>query len=233
MEFIAELGLNHNGNFGLIPELIRQAAYSGADFAKFQLGWRDGENEINSLGCEEIKMIYRYCDKFSIEPLFSVFNEKSWNLLRSVGAVEVVKIASRTYANDKNLVSTIAEKVNRTIISTGMVDKQNYRSSNISNAEYLWCESQYPLHHYKINDFPSSYSKESFVGISDHTQDLSLAFIAISRGAMLIERHFTLDKSNTTIRDHALSSTPDEFLNLTRTGREIFSTLNALSDSYI
>ena len=28
--FIAEIGLNHNGNFGLIYELIKQSAWSGA-----------------------------------------------------------------------------------------------------------------------------------------------------------------------------------------------------------
>jgi len=45
--------------------------------------------------------------------------------------------------------------------------------------------------------------------------------LAISRGAEVIEKHFTLDKSNTTIRDHALSATPDEFLQLTKIGLEI------------
>ena len=30
--------MNHNGNFGLLHELIKQASSSGADIAKFQLG---------------------------------------------------------------------------------------------------------------------------------------------------------------------------------------------------
>ena len=34
---------------------------------------------------------------------------------------------------------------------------------------------------------------------------------AIARGATIIEKHFTLDKSDTTIRDHSLSLTPDEY----------------------
>jgi N-acetylneuraminate synthase (EC 2.5.1.56) len=37
----------------------------------------------------------------------------------------------------------------------------------------------------------------------------------------VIEKHFTLDKSDVTIRDHALSATPLEFAELTRTGREM------------
>ena len=50
--------------------------------------------------------------------------------------------------------------------------------------------------------------------------------MAITRGASVIEKHFTLDKSDTTIRDHALSSTPSEFKNLVRLGRLIKKNLN-------
>ena len=57
LTFIAEIGLNHNGNFGLFFELIKQASLAGADFAKFQLGWRDKEDEINNLGDKEIELI--------------------------------------------------------------------------------------------------------------------------------------------------------------------------------
>ena len=49
MIFIAEIGMNHNGNMGLIFELVKQASLSGANIAKFQLGWRCGKGEINQL----------------------------------------------------------------------------------------------------------------------------------------------------------------------------------------
>ena len=39
-------------------------------------------------------------------------------------------------------------------------------------------------------------------------------------------KHFTLDKSDTTIRDHALSATPSEFKNLVKLGRLIKKNLN-------
>ena len=47
IKFIAEIGLNHNGNKDLIFELIRNASFSGADYVKFQLGWRGKEDEMN------------------------------------------------------------------------------------------------------------------------------------------------------------------------------------------
>ena len=49
MILVAEIGLNHDGNFDLIYELIRQAKNSGANIAKFQVGWRDKPGEINNL----------------------------------------------------------------------------------------------------------------------------------------------------------------------------------------
>ena len=57
--FIAEIGMNHNGNFGLLHELIKQAKLSNADIAKFQLGWRDGEGEINNIKDDNIELIIK------------------------------------------------------------------------------------------------------------------------------------------------------------------------------
>lgn len=215
IEFIAEIGMNHNGNFGLIPELIRQASQSGANYAKFQLGWRDKADEINSLGKEEVEYICKYCDFFSIKPLFSVFHADALDLLLSTSYDKsAIKVASRTLANDPDLVRKIALFFRRLFISTGMVERSFIPDLAISNAEYLWCVSEYPLHPFNINDFPDEFTSGTFCGLSDHTQGPGLAMIAASRGARIIERHFTLDKSNTTIRDHALSSTPDEFRDL-------------------
>ena len=55
MIFIAEIGLNHNGNINLCYELIKQAKYSGADIAKFQLGWRSKKGELNHINDEDLK----------------------------------------------------------------------------------------------------------------------------------------------------------------------------------
>ena len=49
MIFIAEIGMNHNGNFSLAYELIKRAKLAGADIAKFQLGWRDKLKALRSV----------------------------------------------------------------------------------------------------------------------------------------------------------------------------------------
>ena len=55
--FIAEIGMNHNGNFDLCFELIKQAKLSGANIVKFQLGWRDKPGEINGIDNKIIKQL--------------------------------------------------------------------------------------------------------------------------------------------------------------------------------
>ena len=75
MIFIAEIGLNHNGNFNLCYEMIKLAKDSGADIAKFQLGWRGSPNEINYLDLKRIKTLKKWSNEFGIELMFSIFNK--------------------------------------------------------------------------------------------------------------------------------------------------------------
>ena len=119
--FVAEIGLNHNGNFGLIYELIKQAALSGADITKFQLGWRFKPGEINNLTDKEIDLIFKCCKYFSIEPMFSIMTNEALEMLKNRD-LKYFKIASRTVKDDKNLVNKILELNKTTFISLGMVN---------------------------------------------------------------------------------------------------------------
>ena len=57
MIFISEIGMNHNGNFDLCYELIKQSKNAGADIVKFQIGWRDGREDINYLDEKRFQQI--------------------------------------------------------------------------------------------------------------------------------------------------------------------------------
>ncbi len=72
IKFIAEIGMNHNGNFSLCYELIKQAKLSGADIVKFQLGWRDKKGEINQIDKKIIQKLYDWSNYFEIELMFSI-----------------------------------------------------------------------------------------------------------------------------------------------------------------
>ena len=73
---------------------------------------------------------------------------------------------------------------------------------------------------------PKSFKNSHFDGYSDHSIGIETCLIAVSRGAKIIEKHFTLDKSNTTIRDHSLSATPEEFKLLVDLGIDISKKIN-------
>ena len=111
------------------------------------------------------------------------------------------------------------------------LSSQNWRYTRYSHLRRfyrwaLWCCSKYPTFNEDLKKFPKKFSDKDYFGYSDHTIGIETCLMAISRGAKIIEKHFTLDKSNNTIRDHALSATPSEFRSLVNLGREINKKVN-------
>ncbi|EMO15472.1 NeuB family protein [Leptospira santarosai str. CBC523] len=226
LEFMAEIGLNHNGNFGLAYELIRQAKYSGADIAKFQLGWRSKKEEINSIDKQILSDLKKWADYFEIELMFSVFTNEAYDLIKPFNFSRY-KIASRTVKDDLDLVKKIVDEGKPTYISLGMWEGESLPiSRQFENVRYFWCKSKYPSTPWDLLDFPKDFNNSPYFGYSDHSIGIDTVLLAISRGAKIIEKHFTLDKSDVTIRDHALSATPSEFLLLTQIGREMYKKIN-------
>ena len=220
MLFIAEIGMNHNGNFDLAFELIKQAKLAGADIAKFQLGWRDGDGEINQIDFDILKKLNKWCDYFEIEFLASIITEKAFELAKKIN-LKRYKIASRTVKDNIDLVRKVVNEGKETIISLGMWNYKEPPIQKNDNIKYLWCISKYPAEPWDLIDLPNDFKDSLYDGYSDHTVGIETSLIAIARGAKIIEKHFTLDKSDTTIRDHALSSTPDEFKMMVNIGRDI------------
>ncbi len=82
-----------------------------------------------------------------------------------------------------------------------------------TNVTLLHCTSDYPAAPETINLKAMDTLSERFglpVGLSDHSQGIAVPAAAVSRGAVAIEKHFTLDR---TLEgpDHAASLEPDEF----------------------
>lgn len=220
MKFIAEIGLNYNGNIHLCYELIKQAKLAGADIAKFQLGWRSKKDEINNLDDSKISKLFDWGKYFDIEIMFSVLNEESLRMLEKYKA-KSFKVASRTVVDNKELVKKILKKNKTTYISLGMWNSSKLPFKKSKNIKYLWCKSTYPNSLKDLKKLPKNFKNSNFAGFSDHAIGIETSLLAISREASIIEKHFTLDKSDTTIRDHALSATPDEFRLLVNLGRDI------------
>jgi len=218
--FIAEVGMNHNGNFDLAYELIKQSKYAGADIVKFQLGWRDGPGEINQITPEVISKLRLWAERFEVELMFSIISTEAYATIKGADFGKY-KIASRTVKDHPDLVRMVLDEGKLTYVSLGMWDGEDVPFHGYDNARYLWCKSLYPTHPWDIVDLPKDFTFSPYCGYSDHTIGIETPLLAIARGAQVIEKHFTLDKSDKTIRDHILSATPDEYLQMTRIGREI------------
>jgi len=226
MLFIAEIGMNHNGNFDLAHELIKKAAIAGADIAKFQLGWRDGQGEINCLTLDDLKRIVDWCKYYDIEFMASIITEQAFEMIQKIPC-DRYKVASRTLKDNFNLAQSIVSKGKETIVSLGMWEKEGMPFPENENVRYLWCKSLYPTYVDDLVGLPKDFTASVYDGYSDHTVGIEACLIAIARGAQIIEKHFTLDKSDTTIRDHVLSATPDEFRQLTTLGNDIAKKIHA------
>ena len=217
IEFIAEIGMNSDGNFDLNYELIRQAKRSGADIAKFQVGWRGSKDEINYMDKERLEILKEWCEQFEIEFLVSIITPEALDLVREVD-VKRYKVASRSVIDNPEMVKDMIDDGKETFISLGMWDEDQFPFEG-KNIRYLFCRSEYPTRYSDLLNFPKKF--DSYYGYSDHLMGIEGCLLAISRGAKIIEKHFTLDKTSQVIRDHSLSATPDEFLRLTTEGREL------------
>jgi N,N'-diacetyllegionaminate synthase len=217
--FIAEIGMNADGNFDLNYELIRQASISGADIAKFQLGWRSGKEDINFIDEERLGLLIEWCEFHQIEFMASIITPEAYELIKKFD-VKRYKIASRTLIDNIELARNIVSEGKETFISLGMweFDKIPFSEKNI---KYLYCKSIYPTRIGDIPDFPESFG-DKFYGYSDHFMGIEACILAISRGAKIIEKHFTLNKNSKVIRDHSLSATPEEFKQLVSIGKSLF-----------
>lgn len=221
MILVAEIGLNHDGNFDLIYEMIRQAKISGADIAKFQVGWRDKPGEINNLDKEKLFKIKDMCSYLDIEMMASIINDQAFDLVSELN-LNRLKIASRTVKENPELCKKIINTKKQVFCSLGFVDnKLDVFEKNFDNVKYIYCISKYPTYTNDITNFPKNFNDETYYGYSDHMHGIAGCLLALSRGAKFIEKHFTLNKTSQVIRDHTLSATPDEFKVLSSIGREL------------
>lgn len=223
MEIIAEIGQNHNGDMQLARRLIAEAKAAGAAVAKFQvydaraLFPKEG-NEWFEYNCKtelsraDVEMLANECERQGIEFMASVFDVERVQWLQDVG-MRRYKIASRS-VKDEALIDAVSKTGKPVLVSLGMWSGAAFPEIKAAGGvEYLYCISKYPtelsdLHFGKV-DFTR------YAGFSDHTIGIDGAMIALSRGARIIEKHFTVDKAMYG-PDHSGSMTPSELAALSR-----------------
>ena len=170
------------------------------------------------LSHENHRLLLKYCNEVNIEFLSTPYDIDSAKFLLSLG-VDYFKTASADIV-DLPLHRYIASTGKLVFIAVGMatlgeVDEvvKTYHNAGNSNFILLHAVSNYPASDESLNMRVMNTLEKSFgvsVGYSDHSIGYVAAVIAVSRGARVIEKHFTLDKSMPG-PDHKASSTPEEF----------------------
>lgn len=161
--------------------------------------------------------IKKYCDKRNIGFLSTPFDLESIDFLNQLN-MDFWKIPSGEVTNLPYL-EKIGQTGNKVVMSTGMCDMDDIslavgilESNGCQDIILLHCNTQYPTPFEDVN-LKAMYSikKEMGkpVGYSDHTEGIEIPIAAVAMGAVVIEKHFTLDK-NMKGPDHKASLDADE-----------------------
>jgi sialic acid synthase SpsE len=216
MLIIAEIGQNHNGDMNTAKELIRAAKERGADIAKFQLydvdsifqptfEWYE-EAKKSQLSKERVVELADYCRRTGIEFMTSVFDTERVQWCEEIG-VRRYKIASRSI-NNHEVIRAVAATGRPLIVSLGMYQGVGFPSINTSGTvDFLYCVAKYPTLPEDLDFLGVDFRMYS--GFSDHTVGIEAVLVAMARGARIIEKHFTLDKTMHG-PDHSISMDPME-----------------------
>lgn len=247
---IAEAGLNHNGSIEIAKQLIDIASSSGADAVKFQKRNVDGlaiksvldakDNRFPEFGStyreirehlefnlEQFKELKSYSESKNIDFISTAFDIESVDFLEKL-ELQVYKIASHGMTNI-NLLKYLSKKNKPIIISTGMAEMSEIEtaieilSESSSDIYLMHCVSSYPTPMDQCNLKMIDVLKDKFnlpVGYSGHEIGYLPTTVAVSRGAQLVERHYTIDNKMVGF-DHKLSLEPDEFSNMIKDIRNI------------
>jgi sialic acid synthase SpsE len=235
---IAEACINHNGDFATAMEMVEQAHSAGADAIKFQVHYLEHEmlpevptsgnfdkplwqvlDETN-LTDEEHAVLRERCMRLGIEYLCTAYCREAGDFLAQLG-VAAFKTGSGEMTNHPFLRS-LARHGRPLLVSTGMATEVEVEATvrvlRETGAPFglFHCTSEYPPVYEDINLGLIPAYKDRYgvvVGHSDHTPTIYTALAAVALGAALVEKHFTLDRSQPGA-DHAVSVEPAELRRL-------------------
>ena len=149
------------------------------------------------------------------------FDETAVDFLEELN-VPAYKIASFEIVH-LPLIKKVAETGKPIIMSTGMatiaeIDEavRTARNAGCEDIVLLKCTSTYPATPENSNVLTIPHMRELFgceVGLSDHTMGIGAAVAAVAHGATVIEKHFTLNRTEGGV-DSAFSMEPDEMKSL-------------------
>lgn len=197
-----------------------------AEKAYYQKNNMQGEEDTQfgmlkklEMGEDWYTVLIQRCQEKGIHFLSTGFDVDSIDFLNDLD-IPFYKIPSGEITN-KPYLQHIARKGKDIILSTGMANLQEVKEAiEVMNAEgitrdritVLHCNTEYPTPMQDVNLLAMHHIASELqvkIGYSDHTLGIEVPIAAVALGAVVIEKHFTLDR-NLPGPDHAASLEPEE-----------------------
>jgi sialic acid synthase SpsE len=208
---IAEIGINHGGDFSKAIELIESASRTGCDAVKFQTYLTEkrapkGNQHIYDIlkKCElpfdDFKKLKVCAEENGLQFFSTAFDSESIDCLESI-ETPFYKVASFDIVN-RELLRKLASIKKPMIISVGManlteIDLALDVLDRDSKLTLLHCVSAYPTPEVDANLNAISVLQDRFtncvIGYSDHTCGIKVPAFASVMGAQVIEKHYKID----------------------------------------
>lgn len=234
---IAEIGGNHQGDFGKAKDLVSMALECDVDFIKLQTYFADTLVE-KTIAPDR----WAHFKKFELSigqhvELAELVTKNGKNYLTSIWDIDSYSHLAKYLTHVKigsgdavaySFLEQAASIGKPLILSTGLCTFNEVSSSIDTLREInpvynqpdflyvLQCTSMYPIPMGEANlNVMSEYRKFGCrVGYSDHTLGTFALEMAALRGAEILEFHFTDDKENLSFRDHQVSLVSEDIKEL-------------------
>jgi N,N'-diacetyllegionaminate synthase len=241
---IAEIGSNHDRDLSQAMRLIDVAADAGADAAKFQLYAATDLYAPDSpvfdlvkateLPVNWVPQLAKHASDRGMAFMASPFSTAAVDTLAAVDS-PAYKVASSDVVNFP-LLKHIAAQRKPVVLSSGMSNLADIetaieliRSEGNDDIVLLHCTALYPTLPEQVNLRAMDTLRAAFgvpVGHSDHTLDTVIPIAAAARGANVIEKHLTPNRSNPG-PDHSYALEPAEFARMVREIRTVEAALGS------
>lgn len=199
----------------IVTASARQAAYQMKNTGKVESQYEMLKGL--ELSYDHFRTIQKYCKTIGIDFLSTPDEEESLDFLVSLG-LPFIKVGSGEVTNIPYL-RKIGSCKKPVVLSTGMSNiaqvalaYDTLLQAGADGVSLLHCTTNYPCPYDEVNLKAMITLREAFkckVGYSDHTMGTEVPVAAVSMGAQIIEKHFTLDK-NLEGPDHKASLEPEE-----------------------
>jgi len=208
-----------------------------AEYQKAATGAAENQLEMIKkleLSYDDFRALKSYAEKLDIIFLSTPFDIDSIDFLAELG-MDIFKIPSGEITNLPYLIR-IGNLKRKVILSTGMssISDINEAVTILQNAgtddiTLLHCNTAYPTPYEDVNLHVMNTLHETFrlpVGYSDHTNGIEVSIAAAALGAVVIEKHFTLDRTMEG-PDHKASLEPSELKQMVQAIRHIEQALGS------